>query len=208
VPRRIELAKALGGAFVFSCLFVGMVSIAAAQNAVALKGNHPAQAASLVGAAHADSAMQLNLTIMLGLRNVAALDQLVADQQNPASARYHKWLTPAQFTRRFGPTHAQLHSVEKWLTSEGFHVTSSDQATRTIHCSASVAQVEHTFSTSIVQRGTSFANTADPVIPAKFAQLIVNIDGLDNIHASMPAGLKREGLPTGAAFDLSSTLIQ
>src|ERR1039457_6986875 len=102
MPPRIGLTTALGVAFVLSCLFLGMVSIAAAQNAVALKGNHPAQAASLVGAAHADSAMHLDLTFVLGLRNVAALDKLMADQQNPASARYHHWLTSAQFTRRFG----------------------------------------------------------------------------------------------------------
>src|ERR1019366_1279932 len=71
-----------------------------------------------------------------------------------------------------------------------------------------VAQVEHALSTSIVKHGASFANADDPVIPAKFAQLIVNIDGLDNIHASMPAGLERKGLPAAAVSHRSSTPIQ
>src|ERR1035438_9281949 len=32
----------------------------------------------------------------------AALDQLLAEQQDPASPNYHKWLTPEEFADRFG----------------------------------------------------------------------------------------------------------
>ena len=31
-----------------------------------------------------------------------ALDKLLADQQDPASPNYHKWLTPEQYADRFG----------------------------------------------------------------------------------------------------------
>src|SRR5579863_2131310 len=33
------------------------------------------------------------------------LDQLLAQQQDPHSVNYHKWLTPAEFADRFGLTH-------------------------------------------------------------------------------------------------------
>jgi len=34
----------------------------------------------------------------------AALEQLLADQQNSASLHYHEWLTPEQFGQRIGPS--------------------------------------------------------------------------------------------------------
>lgn len=53
---------------------------------------------------HADPAMTLKITVVLGIHDQAKLDRrLLADQQNPSSAEYHHWLTPAQFARRFGP---------------------------------------------------------------------------------------------------------
>ena len=63
---------------------------------------------------------------------------------------------------------------------------------RTIEATANVTQAEATFATTIVERGASYGNAGDPTVPAKFAGLIVAIDGLDNMHAVMPAGLHRQ----------------
>src|SRR5580700_3129265 len=40
-----------------------------------------------------------------------ALDQLLARQQDPTSADYHKWLTPQQFADRFGLSQNDLNNV-------------------------------------------------------------------------------------------------
>jgi len=68
---------------------------------VVLRGNHPAEAAALTRASRADRKMPLELTIVLGLRNQAALKELLADQLKPTSPRYHQWLTPQAFSDRF-----------------------------------------------------------------------------------------------------------
>ena len=65
------------------------------ERAVKLKGNHPTELARLGPTVHADPAMQLHLTITLGIHDQAKLDQLLADQQNPSSSQYHRWLTPS-----------------------------------------------------------------------------------------------------------------
>ena len=163
---------------------------------VPLRGNHPAEAATLTAAVRAESTLPLHLTIVLGLRNQAALTQLLADQQNPSSPHYHKWLTPKEFARRFGPSDKQVGLVTDWLKGEGFAVTSVNRLARTIQASGDAATAERAFSTTLITDGVSFANTTDPAIPARFDGLVAAIMGLDNMHAAMPAGLHRVAPPS------------
>ena len=127
----------------------------------------------------------------MGVRNQAALTQLVADQQNPASSHYHQWLTPEEFSKRFGPTDKQVADVIDWLKEQGFEVTAVNRLARTIQAKGDVGTAERAFSTTLMSDGASFANTTDPAIPAQFDGLIVAIMGLDNMHAAVPAGLHR-----------------
>jgi len=46
-----------------------------------------------------------------------ALDELVAAQQDPKSASYHKWLTPAQFGAQFGVADADVQAVTSYLAA-------------------------------------------------------------------------------------------
>ena len=139
--------------------------------------------------------MPLELTIVLGLRNQAALEQLLADQQDPASPRYRQWLTPQEFASRFGPTDKQAGLVADWLKGEGFDVTSVNPVARTIKARGDAETAERAFSTTLISDGVSFANTTDPSIPAQFDGLVVSIMGLDNMHAAVPAGLHRIAPP-------------
>src|SRR6202035_441018 len=52
----------------------------------------------------------------------AALKDLLAAQQNPASPLYHHWLTPETFAARFGVVDKDIETAENWLTSHGFKI--------------------------------------------------------------------------------------
>ena len=156
-----------------------------------IKGNHPGDVATLTAAVRANRSMQLDLTIVLSVHDQAGLEQLLSGQQDPSSNNYHRWLTPAQFAQRFGPTQAQTEAVAQWLRSAGFQIKSINRLGRTIEAAGSVAQAESAFQTSIVMSGASFGNTSDPVIPAQFDGLIAAIQGLDNMQGVVPAGLDR-----------------
>ena len=52
----------------------------------------------------------------------ADLLQLLADQQNPASPLYHRWLTPEEFADRFGISPNDVSAAADWLRSQGFAV--------------------------------------------------------------------------------------
>jgi subtilase family serine protease len=161
---------------------------------VLLRGNHPAEAAALT--LRAEGAMQLELTIVLGLRNQAALEELLADQQKLTSPRYHQWLTPQAFSGRFGPSDKQVGKVTDWLKGEGFEITAVDRIGRTIQVRGDAETAERAFSTKLMSDGESFANTTDPFIPAQFDGLVVSIMGMDNMHAAVPAGLHRSTPPS------------
>src|SRR5713101_5058163 len=83
--------------------------------------------------------------------NQAALNQLLAELQDPASSRYHQWLTPAEFDARFGRTQAEVQAVREWLQSQGFTVTKTDA--REIVASGTVTHAESAFATKIASSG-------------------------------------------------------
>jgi subtilase family serine protease len=174
-------------AIALGALAMGGFALAASAG-VRIKGNHPAELARLGPVVHADPAMKLHLTVVLGIHDQAKLEQLLADQQNPSSSQYHRWLTPEEFNRRFGPTQEQTDAVVQWLKSLGLQVKSINRLGRTIDVTANVSQAEAAFATTIVTSGANFGNTSDPSIPAKFDGVIVGIQGLDNMHAVVPAG--------------------
>ena len=89
----------------------------------------------------------VNFSVYLPLRNTAALDQLLADQQNKASPSYQKWLTPAQFAAQFGPTATSISNVEKALQAQG--LTVSALHSRSIDVTGTAAGVSKAFATSL-----------------------------------------------------------
>ena len=68
----------------------------------------PAAAAHLQPLGAMTGSQQLNLAIGLPLRNQEALTNLLEQIYDPASPNYHHYLTPEQFTERFGPTNRTI----------------------------------------------------------------------------------------------------
>src|ERR1035441_405890 len=66
-----------------------------------------------LGPAAADTKLVgMSLRFSMTADQGAALDQLLADQQNPSSPRYHQWLTPTQFAAQRSEEHtSELQSL-------------------------------------------------------------------------------------------------
>ncbi len=154
---------------------------------VQLKGNHPT---GIVGAPTGEIApdRMLKMTITLKLRDAEALNRLMSEQQDPASPNFHKWLTPQEFSARFGPDSAQFRAVHDWLVANEFKIVAENIDQRSITFTGRASQAERVFRTRIVTYagGESYANTTDPYIPAQFVGVIGAISGLDNVMRSMP----------------------
>ena len=65
---------------------------------------------------------QMTLVLARSPQQEAALTQLLADQQNPASPSYHQWLTPQEMGDRFGLSDQDIAAITGWLQSQGLHV--------------------------------------------------------------------------------------
>src|SRR4051795_6294247 len=108
-------------------------------------GTRPSWATSSNRSGDADANGTVVFSVWLGWRNQAELDTLLAGQQDPASAGYHRWLSPQQFRERFAPSEADVRSVSRWLSDEHFDMVAVPKNHLFVTASGSVAQVEQAF---------------------------------------------------------------
>jgi subtilase family serine protease len=109
--------------------------------------NHPSTRVQTLGAAEPNASTHFN--VYLPLTNRAVLEKLLRDQTDPASSRYHKWLTPAQFKAQFGPNRSDVDKVKGLLEAAGFTVVG--EKTQSLQVEGPVAVVEKTFATHLMR---------------------------------------------------------
>jgi subtilase family serine protease len=99
------------------------------------------------------SSQQVGFELFLPLRDVDALDSLLASQQLQGSPEYQQWLTPQQFHDRFGPTDAQVARVTASLAAAGLSVGATH--TRSLHVEGSATAIQKLFGTHLVYQTTA-----------------------------------------------------
>jgi len=136
-----------------------------------------------------ETSFQLSQVTLLTLPSPSqqkALSLLVAEQQNPSSANYRKWLTPEQYADRFGLSQNDVQRISAWLKSQGLSVVSVARGRNWIVFSGTAAQIESAFRTEIhhynVDGKMHFANATPPSIPAALSGIATGIRGLDDFH--------------------------
>ena len=116
----------------------------------------------------------------------AALNQLLADQQELTSPKYHKWLTPEQYAERFGLSSGDIGKIVTWLRSDGFAINYAARGRNWVAFSGTAAQITATFHTEIhryrVEGETHFANASEPAIPAALTDVVSGLTGLDDFR--------------------------
>jgi uncharacterized protein (TIGR03437 family) len=154
---------------------------------VTLRGNtHPlARAEYDLGAAPQNLPMERMLLLLSrSPQQEASLQQLVREQQDPASVDYHAWLTPEQFGDQFGPAPEDIEKITDWLRSLGFRVDRVANGRGVVEFSGTAAQVERGLHTQIhsysVNGEQHWANAQDPQIPAALSQVVAGIASLHN----------------------------
>jgi hypothetical protein len=112
------------------------------------------------------------------------LDQLLAQQQDPSSPNYHKWLTPEQYAARFGLSQNDIKKVATWLESQGLTVVRTARGRNSVTFSGSAAQIQGAFRTEIHQYNVNgekhVANATPAQIPAVLSGVITGIRGLND----------------------------
>ncbi len=116
----------------------------------------------------------------------AALRQLLAQQQDPASPDYHRWLTPEQYADAYGVTASDIDKIAAWLKLQGFTINNTARSRTFISFSGTAEQTGGAFHTAIhrylVNGRMYYANAADPSIPAALSGIVSSIRGLNDFR--------------------------
>jgi pseudomonalisin len=140
-----------------------------------------------VGRTQPDLAMDRVLLELQGSpEQEAALEQLIADQHDPTSPRYQRWLTPEQFGEMFGPTQQDVDTVTQWLESFGMTVNGLARGRRFIEFSGTASQMERTFHTELhhydLDGETHLANATELAIPSALAPVVRGVASMHNFR--------------------------
>jgi len=135
----------------------------------------------------------LDLAISLPLRDQAALDRLLSEIYNPASTNYHRYLSPDQFTERFGPAEQDYQSLINFAKTNGLTVTATYPNRTLLDVSGSVATIEKVFHVTLLvyrhptENRTFYAPESEPSIDLNLP--ILHVTGLDNFELPRPASI-------------------
>ena len=152
-----------------------------------LRGNtHPlARAEFDRGPAPASLVMdRMLLVLKRSPEREAALEKLLAEQQDRSSSNYHRWLTPEEFGQQFGPSDQDIETIISWLRSHGFQIAEVSKGRTVIEFSGTAGQVQAAFHTAIHRYARNgeehWANASDPQIPAALAPVVAGVNTLNN----------------------------
>lgn len=132
----------------------------------------------------------MDLAIGVPLRDPQGLTNFLQALYDPASPEYHHYLTPEQFTERFGPTTEDYQGVIDFARTNGFIVTATHSDRMLVEVSAAVSDIERAFQMNMrlyphpTEARSFYAPDAEPSVSAEVR--IADISGLNNYRAARP----------------------
>ena len=144
---------------------------------------------------------RLDLAIGLPLRNGAELTNFLRQLYDPASPNYRKYLTPEQFTERFGPSQEDYDKLKSFFTANGLKVSGTHPNRTLLDVNLSVADIKKFLHVNILvyqhptEARTFYAPDQEPSIDLDLP--ILHVNGLDNY--AVPHPMMRKVVPPGQA---------
>jgi len=167
-----------------------------------LHGHVPKAVRELKAVARLDEGQRLGLAIALPLRNQAGLTALLGELYDPRSPMFHRYLTPGEFTERFGPTEGDYEAVAKFAEAHGLAVTHRHPNRLLLDVEGRVGDIEKALHVTMrVYRHPTegrlfYAPDAEPSLDLETP--IEHVSGLDNYAPPQPR-LRVRPMPPGRA---------
>jgi len=138
-----------------------------------------------------------HLTVQLWLKpDVAAAERYATAVATPGSALFHRYLSPAAYTARFGASQAAAAQVESWLRGEGFTGVTADSGRAYVRATAPVSVINAALGIRLTLYKPSAAvnagryplraNNGPVSLPASVATRVLGVSGLDNASPVVP----------------------
>ncbi len=196
MARSIDLfgRRRSGGppAAAFALLFLSSVAFGAMPDEpLAAVSGVPRELAGARDIARVDGDARLErILLVLPHRNSGELERLVARQQDPVSADFRKWLSPAEFEVRFGASDDDVAALRTWLTEHGLDVEDVPRGRAALVFSGRARDVESAFDTELheVFSGglVALANVRPARLPQGLARRVVGVLSLNSFPRRRP----------------------
>ncbi len=168
-------------------LTVGVAMIAVSTQAQSVMTRHVRQAVSSGEAqptGRLASSQIMNLNLVLPLSDPSGLESFLSEVYDPSSSSFHKFLTPTEFTAKFGPTQAQYDAVVQFAVTNGFTVTGGSRDAMDVQVRGPVSAVESAFHVHMMtyqhptENRVFYSPDSEPTTDLSFS--LWHVSGLDN----------------------------
>ena len=144
---------------------------------------------------HLPGSQILQLDVVLPIRDQAGLDAFLFELQNSFAPNYNHYLTPAEFTERFGPTQENYDAVLRYAQVHGLAVVGGSRDGMEVQVKGPVAAIEAAFHVELLtyqhptENRVFFAPDREPTTDLSFA--LWHISGLDNYSIPHPKFVRK-----------------
>jgi subtilase family serine protease len=139
---------------------------------------------------HLPATQTMRIDVVLALRHAPELANFVVEVNDPSSASYRHFVTPEQFTERFGPSQEDYDAVIRFAKANGLTVVGGSRDSFEVQMQGSVGAIEKAFHVSMnvyqhpSENRTFFAPDREPSVELPFQ--LWHVSGLDNFSIPRP----------------------
>ncbi len=138
---------------------------------------------------------EMQLDLVLPLRDPAGLKAFLSDVYNPRSSNYRNFVTPKEFTAKFGPTQAQYDAVLRFAKTYGLQVVGGSRDGMDVQVKGTVGAIESAFHVNMVTYQHPTENrifySADREPTPNLSFNLWHVSGLDNYSIPHPLFVKK-----------------
>ena len=152
----------------------------------------------------------LRFDIVLPVRDQVGLESLIRELYDPASPYYHHFITPQEFTARFGPTQQDWDALVAFAKTSGFEIVGGTRDGRDLWLTGTVANVENAFHVTMTvyqdptEEGRTFYSAdREPTTNLPFA--LWHVTGLNNDAKPHPLYVKKSDSAKAHATNADAT---
>jgi kumamolisin len=137
----------------------------------------------------------MQLDVVLPLRDQAGLDKFLNEVYDPSSPSFHHWVTPTEFTAKFGPTQADYDAVLSFVKSNGFTVVGGSRDGMEVQIKGPVSAVETAFHVAMhtyqhpTENRIFYGPDREPTTNLPFP--LWHVSGMDNFSIPHPMYVKK-----------------
>lgn len=147
----------------------------------------------------------LQVDVVLPLRDQAGLNKFLSELYNPHSSSYRRFLTPAEFTQRFGPSQEDYDALVEYLKGHGLTIVGGSRDGMEVQAKGPASALEAAFHVNLLvyheaaTNHTHYGPDREPTVDLPFA--LWHVSGLDNFADPHPLYVKKSDYAAARGID-------